>query len=50
MNLTTLVPDIVVAILDETRPPQVTLLKLAAGTPLLWEEQWGRVEVNEDQS
>ena len=43
VNLTTLAPDIVAAILDETLPPEVTLFDLAAGTPLLWEEQWGRV-------
>jgi hypothetical protein len=28
-------------ILDETLPPEVTLFELAAGTPLVWEEQWG---------
>jgi hypothetical protein len=44
VNLTTLAPDIVAAILDETLPAEVTLFELAAGTPLLREEQWGRVE------
>jgi len=44
VNLTTLAPNIVAAILDETLPPEVTLFELAAGTPLLWEEQRGRVE------
>jgi hypothetical protein len=39
VNLTTLAPDIVAAILDETVPPEVTLFELAAGTPLVWEEQ-----------
>ena len=39
VNLTTLAPDIVAAILDETLPPEVTLFELAAGTALLWEEQ-----------
>ena len=39
INLTTLAPDIVAAILDETLPPEVTLFELASGTPLLWEEQ-----------
>jgi hypothetical protein len=43
VNLTTLAPDIVAAILDETLPAEVTLFDLAAGTPLLWEEQRGRV-------
>lgn len=43
VNLTTLAPDIVVAILDETLPPEVTLFDLASGTPLLWEEQRDRL-------
>jgi hypothetical protein len=43
VNLTTLAPDIVAAILDETLPPEVTLFDLAAGTPLLWEEQRKRL-------
>jgi hypothetical protein len=44
VNLTTLAPEIVAAILDETLPEEVTLFELAAGTPVVWEEQWGRVE------
>jgi hypothetical protein len=44
VNLTTLAPDIVAAILDETMPSEVTLFDMAAGTPMVWEEQWGRVE------
>jgi hypothetical protein len=44
VNLTTLAPDIVAAILDETLPPEVALFDLAAGPPLLWEGQWGRVD------
>ena len=43
VNLTTLAPGIVAAILDETLPPEVTLFELAAGTPLLREEQRRRV-------
>jgi hypothetical protein len=43
VNLTTLAPDIVAAILDESLPPEVTLFELAAGTPLVWEEQWERL-------
>ena len=39
LNLTTLAPEIVAAILDETLPDQVTLMDLASGTPLLWEGQ-----------
>jgi hypothetical protein len=44
VNLTTLAPDIVAAILDETLPPEVTLFELAAGTPVVWEEQRGSFE------
>jgi hypothetical protein len=40
VNLTTLAPDIVAAILDETLSPEVTLFELAAGPRLEWEEQW----------
>ena len=43
MNLTTLAPDIVAAILDETLPDHVTLFDLASGTPLLWDEQRERL-------
>ena len=39
VNLTTLAPDIIAAILDDTLPAQVTLFDLASGAPLLWEEQ-----------
>ncbi len=39
VNLTTLAPDIVAAILDETLPNHVTLFDLASGTPLLWDDQ-----------
>lgn len=39
VNLTTLAPDIVAMILEETLPAHVTLMDLASGTPLLWEEQ-----------
>jgi hypothetical protein len=44
VNLTTHAPDIVAAILDESPPPEVTLFELAAGAPLLWEDQRGRFE------
>ena len=44
VNLTTLAPDLVAAILDETLPEDVTLFDVAAGTPLVWGEQWNRVE------
>jgi hypothetical protein len=35
VNLATIAPDIIAAILDETLPPEVTLFELAAGTPLV---------------
>jgi hypothetical protein len=44
VNLTTLAPEIVAAILDESLPSEVTLFDLAAGTPLPWEELRGRLE------
>jgi hypothetical protein len=50
VNLTMLAPDIVASILDETLPSEVTLFELAARTPLVWEEQWGRVRGNDDSS
>jgi hypothetical protein len=50
VNLTTLAPDIVAAILNETLPSEVTLFELAAGTPLLWEEQWRRLEGIDEQA
>ena len=34
VNLTTLAPDIVAAILDETLPSEIMLFELAAGTPV----------------
>ena len=43
VNLTTLAPDIVAAILDDTLPNHVTLFDLASGTPLVWEEQRARM-------
>jgi hypothetical protein len=43
VNLTTLAPDIVAAILDETLPSEVTLFELAAGTPVVWATQRGRI-------
>lgn len=44
VNLTTLAPDIVAAILDETLPENVSLFDLAVDTPLSWEEQRQRVQ------
>ncbi len=39
VNLTTLAPDIVAAILDETLPLDLTLFELAVDPPALWEER-----------
>lgn len=39
VNLTTLAPDIVAAILDEAIPDHVTLVDLASNTPFLWDDQ-----------
>lgn len=39
VNLTTLAPDIVAAVLDEMLPSDVRLSDLASGTPLLWDER-----------
>ncbi|MGC1954730.1 MAG: hypothetical protein WA970_19580, partial [Gammaproteobacteria bacterium] len=43
VNLTTLAPDMVGAILDETLPPGVTLFDLAVDPPALWEDQRRRL-------
>ena len=43
VNLTTLAPDIVAAILDDTLPDTITLLELAADPPVLWGWQWGQI-------
>jgi hypothetical protein len=41
LNLTTLAPDLVAAILDDTWPAHVTLLDVAINPPVLWGEQRG---------
>ena len=43
--MTTLAPDIVAAILDETLPQHVTVHELAISPPVLWEEQRERMGV-----
>jgi len=50
VNLTTLAPDIVAAILDETLPSEVTLFDLASGTPLLWDEQRALIGISSANS
>jgi hypothetical protein len=44
VNLTTLAPQIVTAILDETLPDNITLFELAVNPPMLWDEQCKRIE------
>jgi hypothetical protein len=43
VNLTTLAPDIVAAILDDAMPNHVTLFDLAVDPPALWDEQRERI-------
>ena len=43
VNLTTLAPDIVAAILDDSMPNHVTLFDLAVDPPALWEDQRARL-------
>jgi hypothetical protein len=43
VNLTTLAPDLVAAILDVTLPNHVTLFDLAVDPPALWDEQRARL-------
>ncbi|WP_226469893.1 LacI family transcriptional regulator [Luteimonas panaciterrae] len=39
LTLTTLAPEVVHAILEETLPPELTLMELSTGTPMDWQEQ-----------
>ena len=43
VNLTTLAPDIVAAILDDAIPKQITKLDMAVDPPALWADKWSRV-------
>ena len=43
LNLSTLTPDFVAAILDETLPSHLTVHELAISPPVLWEEQRARI-------
>ena len=45
LNLTTLAPDIVAAILDDTLPSRVSVHDLAINPAALWEEQRTRIGV-----
>ncbi len=44
VNLTTLAPDIVAAILDDELPNHITLFDLAVDPPFIWEEQRERIK------
>lgn len=44
VNLTTLAPDIVAAILDDAMPNHVTLFDLAVDPPSLWDDQRERLK------
>lgn len=43
VNLTTLAPEIVAAILDDALPNNITLFELTVNLPVLWDEQFKRV-------
>lgn len=45
VNLTTLSPDIVAAILDDELPNHITLFDLAVDPPAMWEEQRERIKI-----
>jgi len=47
VNLTTLAPDIVAAILDDAMPNHVTLFDLAVDPPAVWEQQRERLRAIE---
>lgn len=44
VNLTTLAPDIVAAILDDELPNYITQFDLAVDPPVLWKEQRSQIE------
>ncbi|PTQ92585.1 hypothetical protein C8R30_1228 [Nitrosomonas nitrosa] len=45
VNLTTLAPDIVAAILDDALPNRITLFDIAVDPPVLWKGQWERFKI-----
>lgn len=47
VNLTTLAPDIVAAILDDALPNHITLFDLAVDPPALWDEQRSKISTRE---
>ena len=46
VNLTTLAPDIVAAILADNLPNHITLFELAVDPPALWDEQRERIGIS----
>lgn len=46
VNLTTLAPDIVAAILADNLPDHITLFELAVDPPALWDEQRERIGIS----
>ena len=43
VNLTTLAPEIVAAILDDALPHNITRFELSVNLPVLWDEQFIRI-------
>ena len=46
VKLTSLPPDIIAAILNDSLPNHITLLNLAVDPPALWEDQRNRLNVS----
>ena len=46
LNLTTLAPEIVAAILDETLPEEVTLADLSLNPAVVWDEQLKQIDLS----
>ena len=49
VNLTTLAPEVVEAILDDTLPDHLTLFDVAVDPPVLWEEQRGILSLTSNE-
>lgn len=49
VNLTTLAPDIVAAILENALPDHLTLFEIAVDPPWLWETQRAQIVETEDK-
>lgn len=46
VNMTSLAPNIIEAILDETLPDGISLEKLTVGIPMVWEEQYKKLKLS----